>query len=291
MLDQDFEIFGKHSLSWAAGTGTSASNIAAWAAAVDASHDTLGFALGLVYTQWVFSAADLSGLLVAADYAWNHRHRTNYTVTNYTNYTPDVVPMAIKTDDISSRRTGRLGAAPATAYKAGLKSDDEGSAPSANHTVSQIWQHGEGGCLCVGIPALIHTRSQTILAFAECRMWKGDGCFPKTAAPVPPANFSCRSTCIVAKRSADGGKSWSSQHLVTHAGGNVMPVWDDVRGRVVLNFALGHASDPPYIEATAGTYSTIGSTDSEQILSAAAWSAPRRIAQYPGGWASQPGPG
>jgi hypothetical protein len=90
MLDQDFEIFGKHSLSWAAGTGTSASNIAAWAAAVDASHDTLGFALGLVYTQWVFSAADLSGLLVAADYAWNHRHRTNYTVTNYTNYTPDV---------------------------------------------------------------------------------------------------------------------------------------------------------------------------------------------------------
>ena len=78
---------------------------------------------------------------------------------------------------------------------------------------------------------------------------------------------------------------------MTHAGGNVMPVYDSVRGRVVLNFALGHASDPPFIQASAGTYSTIASTDSEAILTDAEWSTPRRIAQYPGGWASQPGPG
>eukprot|EP01045_Picozoa_sp_COSAG04_P013431 COSAG04_NODE_952_length_9209_cov_4.865093_7_plen_271_part_00 len=89
--------------------------------------------------------------------------------------------------------------------------DDTGESPApTNHTVSQIWQHGEGGCLCIGIPALIHTRDQTILAFAECRMWKGDGCLPSTPAPPQPAGFNCSGTCIVAKRSADGKCSSSS---------------------------------------------------------------------------------
>ena len=79
MIAQDYQIYGKHNLSWAAGTGTDASNIEAWAAAVDSAHDTLGFAMGLIYTQWDFSDADLHGLLVCADRAWNHRGVCNYT--------------------------------------------------------------------------------------------------------------------------------------------------------------------------------------------------------------------
>ena len=110
---------------------------------------------------------------------------------------------------------GRLHEPPATVVagwsRGGLKSDDRAGSPApTNHTVSQIWQHGEGGCLCIGIPALIHTRDQTVLAFAECRMWKGDGCLPNTPAPPQPAGFNCSGTCIVAKRSADGKCSSSS---------------------------------------------------------------------------------
>ncbi len=48
MIAQDYQIYGQHNLSWAAGTGTDASNIEAWAAAVDSAHDTLGFAMGLI---------------------------------------------------------------------------------------------------------------------------------------------------------------------------------------------------------------------------------------------------
>jgi hypothetical protein len=177
-----------------------------------------------------------------------------------------------------------------------VKSGDRNErAAAVNHTVSQIWQHGEGGCTCIGVPALIHTRNATVLAFAECRMWTGDGCLPaKTAAaPALPGPCNGNHTCITMKRSEDGGRSWSAQHIVMHKGGNVMAVWDAVRSRVVLNYSPGqpYAKDPPYIEASAATLSTIGSTDSEQILSDVAWSRPRQIAQYPNGWASQPGPG
>jgi sialidase-1 len=152
-----------------------------------------------------------------------------------------------------------------------------------------VFVHGEGGCSCIGIPALILTRNRTVLAFAECRMWQGDGCHLASGTPTPK-NPNCSGTCIVMKRSSTGGATWSQPHIVAGAGGNVMPVFDAIRGRVVLNYALGSANDPPYIQAAASVMVTVAETDGPEILSAAAWSTPRQIAKYPGGWANHPGP-
>ena len=120
-------------------------------------------------------------------------------------------------------------------------------------------------------------------------MWQGDGCNLASGTPTTE-NRNCSGTCIVMKRSSNGGLTWSPPHLVTGAGGNVMPVFDAVRGRVVLNYALGTASDPPYVQAAASVMVTVASTDGPEILSATAWSKPRQIAKYPGGWANHPGP-
>ena len=85
--------------------------------------------------------------------------------------------------------------------------------------------------VCIGIPASIHTRNATILAFAECRMWAGDGCIPATnsSAVTNTANSQapCDGTCIVVKRSVNAGSSWSSVGSVVtpSCGGNPMPVW------------------------------------------------------------------
>ena len=172
----------------------------------------------------------------------------------------------------------------ATTVMSSARTNNHTKSPAPiNHTVSQIFQHGEGPCTCIGVPALIHTRNLTVLAFAECRIWVGDGCWPKVPAPKPPPTV-CNGTCVVLKRSSDGGRTWSLLYIVTNAGGNVMPVWDAVRGRVVLNFAL------PAVDEVHAIISTIASTDSAQILSVASWSAPRQIARYPNGWASAPGP-
>jgi hypothetical protein len=65
-----------------------------------------------------------------------------------------------------------------------VKSGDRNErAAAVNHTVSQIWQHGEGGCTCIGVPALIHTRNATVplcspLPSAACGLGT-DACPPK----------------------------------------------------------------------------------------------------------------
>ena len=69
-----------------------------------------------------------------------------------------------------------------------------------------------------------------------------------------------------------------------------MPVYDAVRGRVVLNYALGTSKDGNYIQAAAAVMSIIASTDGPSILTNGAWGAHKQIAKYPGGWANHPGP-
>jgi hypothetical protein len=162
--------------------------------------------------------------------------------------------------------------------------------PPPSPPETEIFVHGEAGCVCIGIPALILTRNRTVLAFAECRMWQGDGCHLSSSAPPISKNPNCSGTCIVMKRSGDGGDTWSLPHLAARAGGNPMPVYDAVRGIIVLNYALGSANDPPYIQAAANVMCTISATDGTGILDDASWSSPRSIAQYPHGWANHPGP-
>lgn len=71
-----------------------------------------------------------------------------------------------------------------------------------------VFRAGEGGFPCVRVPSLLAIPgTSTLLAFAECRLFTGDGCYLD-----PQHNHSgderLRLPCM--KRSADGGKSWGS---------------------------------------------------------------------------------
>ena len=64
-----------------------------------------------------------------------------------------------------------------------------------------------------------------------------------------------------------------------------MPVWDAIRRRVVLNFATG---DTETRQVADGLFSTTLRLD--DAPPPAHWTPPSRIASFPGGWASHPGP-
>ena len=173
---------------------------------------------------------------------------------------------------------------------------------------SQLFQHGEGPCTCIGIPVMMSTNTPTIstdavaaapqappslLAFAQCRVgiaWgRGDGCF--VATPKPGNSSACHGTCIVLKRSIDGGRTWSPLSVVANPAFSLMPVLDAVHQRVVLVYNAGpDVSNPPFIQSTSQLFVTVAGTVGPEILSPRTWSAARQIAQFPHGWASVPGP-
>src|SRR6266536_1273301 len=81
----------------------------------------------------------------------------------------------------------------------------------------------EQGYSCFRIPAIVKTRSGTLLAFAEGRV------------------LNCGDTAdidVVVKRSTDGGRTWSPLSKVNDGGGdthgNPVPIVDSVTGRVYL---------------------------------------------------------
>ena len=124
-----------------------------------------------------------------------------------------------------------------------LKTEDAVERPIG--FVSQIFQHGEAGCACIGIPAVVRANGSTLLAFAECRAWtSGDGCYP---VPVKKECGTCNcnrslpesSVCIVVKRSANAGRHWSDMHVVA-VGRNPMPVVSTFRPRPSGGIATGH---------------------------------------------------
>lgn len=86
-----------------------------------------------------------------------------------------------------------------------------------------IFQKGQDGYACFRIPAIVQSKSGTLLAFAEAR------------------KSSCSDTGnidLVAKRSEDGGKTWS--HLISvwddgdNVCGNPDPIVDRKTGRIIL---------------------------------------------------------
>lgn len=86
-----------------------------------------------------------------------------------------------------------------------------------------IFQRGENGYACYRIPAIVQTKSGTLIAFAEAR------------------KNSCSDTNnidLVLKRSTDNGKTWGPQILIWDAGdntcGNPAPIVDQETGKIVL---------------------------------------------------------
>ncbi|WP_345949621.1 sialidase family protein [Mucilaginibacter sp. PAMB04274] len=102
--------------------------------------------------------------------------------------------------------------------------------------INHIYKAGEGGYACFRIPALITTKNDALLAFAEAR--KAD-CGDSGDID------------LVVKRSDNGGKTWGAMQLVwsdsTNTCGNPVPIVDRTNGRIVListwNLGTDHEKD------------------------------------------------
>ena len=79
-----------------------------------------------------------------------------------------------------------------------------------------VFHAGEGGFPCVRVPSLLAVPG-TLLAFAECRRFTGDGCYLN-----PQHNHSGderhRVPCM--KQSADGGKTWGALRVLSAINGS-----------------------------------------------------------------------
>ena len=133
-------------------------------------------------------------------------------------------------------------------------------------TTTDIFQRGQDGYACFRIPAIVQSKTGTLLAFAEAR------------------KKSCSDTGnidLVLKRSEDGGKTWSPSLTIWDDGdnvcGNPAPIVDQATGRIVLVtcWNLGTDHEKQIIDQT--------SKDSRRIYvlysdnDGKSWSVPKEI--------------
>eukprot|EP01048_Picozoa_sp_COSAG05_P004327 COSAG05_NODE_228_length_13388_cov_2.850403_2_plen_794_part_00 len=104
--------------------------------------------------------------------------------------------------------------------------------PSVYH--AEVFVPGEGGYPCIRIPSVaLAGDNRTLNAFAECRNYTGDGCFPLHV----PASTEGLVKDICQKRSTDSGKSWSSLRIIARNGGQGgNPVFDRVSRKLLLQY-------------------------------------------------------
>jgi sialidase-1 len=95
--------------------------------------------------------------------------------------------------------------------------------PEGSTTYSFIYKKKENGYACFRIPAIVKTKANTLLAFAEARL---TGCGDE-------GNID-----LVVKRSSDNGKTWSNMQVIWHDQGNTCgnpaPVVDQNTGKIHL---------------------------------------------------------
>ncbi len=114
-----------------------------------------------------------------------------------------------------------------------------------------VFVHGEHPlCACIRIPSLVAT-STTLVAFAECRTWSGDGCDPlpqpQTAVQEPVGGVEAVSTRIVMKTSTDGGVRWSPLSFLVNASSQPTSVWDAQREILFFMFQNHLDDDTAYL--------------------------------------------
>lgn len=111
--------------------------------------------------------------------------------------------------------------------------------PAAQPTLDQqvlFKSANEQGYACFRIPAIVKSKKNTLLAFAEGRV---DNC------------GDTGDIDLVLKRSTDGGKTWSPLQLVNSGGGdthgNPVPIVDKITGRIFLftTYNKGRDDDKP----------------------------------------------
>ena len=89
---------------------------------------------------------------------------------------------------------------------------------------------------CIRIPSLLRAGRGVLLAFAECRMATGDGCLPANVSMSGP-------TDVCSRRSLDSGASWGPLTVAVRNAHQNTPVYDAVRGAVVLSLNLLDAAN------------------------------------------------
>jgi sialidase-1 len=170
-----------------------------------------------------------------------------------------------------------------------------------------VFTPGELGFPCIRIPSVVHvsTSSSTrtwssaepqsaaaaaaatgpgvLVAFAECRNWTGDGCYPldfQHMTPVekydemlmPPEEL-VRYLC--SKKSTDGGKSWSDLKLVTgHESFQPMAVYDEVLKRIILQYNTPDEANWQITSSDDGDTWSVPLNITNQLHGARSWAGP-----------------
>lgn len=99
-----------------------------------------------------------------------------------------------------------------------------------------VFEANSNGFPCMRIPSALALPNNTLLVFAECRRWAGDGCFVKGWPNASRQVESLRSICQ--RRSVDGGATFGAlfPNITNHYSANPSAVWDHARERVLLTF-------------------------------------------------------
>lgn len=124
-------------------------------------------------------------------------------------------------------------------YACGDKSDevvrpdpDPDPTPELPSEFNYVYKQGTAGYEVYRIPAIVKTKGNVLLAFAEARKLRSNG--------------DSGDIDLVVKRSSDNGKTWSDQIMIWDDGGNTcgnpVPIVDD-KGRVHLLMTWNHGDD------------------------------------------------
>eukprot|EP00051_Salpingoeca_urceolata_P005891 m.78442 g.78442 ORF g.78442 m.78442 type:complete len:467 (-) comp14586_c0_seq2:288-1688(-) len=150
----------------------------------------------------------------------------------------------------------------------------------SNITLVDVFTPGELGYPCIRIPSIILIED-TLLAFAECRNFTGDGCYPHGALGAKGSTREVegnanRDLCM--KTSTDAGNTWGPLSVIARNGAQPSPVWDTVRSRLIMQ----------YTQLSPGDNMQSFSNDLGKT-----WSKPQSIARFlsPGTVPTDVGPG
>lgn len=137
---------------------------------------------------------------------------------------------------------------------------------SGNSGYNHIFKSNEGGYYCFRIPAIVKTKSGTLLAFAEARK---NNCGDEGDIDM------------VVKRSSDKGKTWSALQLIwsdaENTCGNPAPVVEEVSGKIHLLMSWNLGTDD------IGTINSGTSKDTRRVYKTSStddgltWASPKEI--------------